>query len=147
MTSSSTQSIDIGAELQQVWDIICDFAAYPQWVDAVKEVEIIDVDDSERAKTVRFELDAGVFKDNYQLKYDYESASRISWELAEPSNVQKHQIGSYDLEDLGNGACRVTYSLSVDLSIPMLGMFKRKAEKMIMDTALKELKKRAEERL
>jgi hypothetical protein len=26
----------------------------------------------------------------------------------------------------------------------MLGMFKRKAEKVIMDTALKELKKRAE---
>jgi hypothetical protein len=28
--------------------------------------------------------------------------------------------------------------------MPMLGMFKRKAEKMITDTALKELKKRVE---
>jgi hypothetical protein len=38
----------------------------------------------------------------------------------------------------------VTYRLSVDLNIPMLGMFKRKAEKVIMDTALKGLKKRVE---
>ena len=38
----------------------------------------------------------------------------------------------------------MTYSLTVDLAIPMLGMLKRKAEKVIMDTALKELKKRVE---
>jgi hypothetical protein len=38
----------------------------------------------------------------------------------------------------------VTYTLAVELTIPMLGMFKRKAEKMIMDTALKELKKQVE---
>jgi hypothetical protein len=38
----------------------------------------------------------------------------------------------------------VTYSLTVDLAIPMIGMIKRKAEKIIMDTALKELKRRVE---
>ena len=38
----------------------------------------------------------------------------------------------------------MTYSLAVELAIGMLGMFKRKAEKMIMDTALKELKRRVE---
>ena len=38
----------------------------------------------------------------------------------------------------------MTYTLAVELSIGMLGMFKRKAEKMIMDTALRELKRRVE---
>jgi hypothetical protein len=42
------------------------------------------------------------------------------------------------------GSTEVTYHLAVDLVIPMLGMLKRKAEKVIMDTALKELKKRVE---
>jgi hypothetical protein len=51
--------------------------------------------------------------------------------------------GSYALEDLGDST-RVTYQLMVDLKIPMIGMLKRKAEKVIVDTALKELKKRAE---
>ncbi|QSB06300.1 SRPBCC family protein [Natronoglycomyces albus] len=146
MTSSSSQSIVINADAQRVLDVICDFAAYDQWVEAVKNVEVIETDESGRAVLVGFVLDAGVFKDSYRLRYDHGEPLRVSWVLDEPSNVQKHQVGSYDLEDQGNGACQVTYTLSVDLSIPMLGMFKRKAEKMIMDTALRELKKRAEER-
>jgi hypothetical protein len=42
------------------------------------------------------------------------------------------------------GTTDVTYAIAIDLSIPMLGMIKRKAEKVILDTALKELKKRVE---
>ena len=38
----------------------------------------------------------------------------------------------------------VTYRLAVDVAIPMIGMLKRKAEKVIIDTALKGLKKRVE---
>jgi hypothetical protein len=38
----------------------------------------------------------------------------------------------------------VTYSLAVDLNIPMIGMLRRKAEKVIIDTALKGLKRRVE---
>ena len=38
----------------------------------------------------------------------------------------------------------VTYSLSVDLTIPLIGPLRRKAERTIMDTALKELRKRVE---
>ena len=57
--------------------------------------------------------------------------------------MQKAQNGRYALEDLG-GRTRVTYTLSVELALPMIGLLRRKAEKMVMDTALKELKKRAE---
>jgi hypothetical protein len=38
----------------------------------------------------------------------------------------------------------VTYRLRVDVSIPMIGMLKRRAEKVIIDTALKGLKQRVE---
>jgi hypothetical protein len=55
----------------------------------------------------------------------------------------RSQEGSYELAETG-GSTEVTYRLAVDLKVPMLGMFKRKAEKMIMDTALKGLKKRVE---
>jgi hypothetical protein len=55
----------------------------------------------------------------------------------------KSQEGSYELSE-SDGTTEVTYRLAVDLTVPMLGMFKRKAEKMIMDTALKGLKKRVE---
>ena len=53
-------------------------------------------------------------------------------------------VTTITFNDLGDGTTEVTYTLVVDLGIPMLGMFKRKAEKVIIDTALKELKKRVE---
>ena len=52
--------------------------------------------------------------------------------------MQKRQDGSYTLVET-DGRTEVTYSITIDLSIPMLGMIKRKAEKVILDTALKEL--------
>src|SRR5215469_4167359 len=44
------------------------------------------------------------------------------------------------------GGTETTYELSVDLRIPMPGMLKRRAEKTIIDTALKGLKERVESR-
>jgi hypothetical protein len=86
-----------------------------------------------------------VIQDEYTLAYEYaEDISRIEWHLVEPSRIQKKQQGSYDIEENDDGTSTVTYTLAVELSIGMLGMFKRKAEKMIMDTALRELKRRVE---
>ena len=51
--------------------------------------------------------------------------------------------GAYRLTPKGSGT-DVTYELSVDLIIPMIGLLKRKAEKHIINTALTELKKRVE---
>ena len=83
--------------------------------------------------------------DEYTLHYEYaEDISRIEWHLVAPSKMQKAQNGSYDIDDNGDGTCTVTYTLEVDLAIGMLGMFRKKAEKMIMDAALKQLKRRVE---
>ena len=57
--------------------------------------------------------------------------------------MQRAQKGTYLLTPQGEST-KVTYTLSVQLVVPMIGLFRRKAEKVIMDTALKELKKRVE---
>jgi ribosome-associated toxin RatA of RatAB toxin-antitoxin module len=141
---SSQQSIRIQAPASAVAEVITDFAAYPEWVGAVKEVEILEEYEDGYASQVRFVLDAGIVKDDYVLQYEYaEDLTRIEWSLLR-GQTQKSQHGSYDLEEAADGSTTVTYTLAVELTIPMLGMFKRKAEKVIMDTALKELKKRVE---
>jgi carbon monoxide dehydrogenase subunit G len=56
----------------------------------------------------------------------------------------KAMDGAYQLTELGDGTTRVTYRLAVDVAVPLIGMFKRKAEKVIIDTALKGLKRRVE---
>jgi ribosome-associated toxin RatA of RatAB toxin-antitoxin module len=145
MTDTSTQSIVIKALPAQVAAVITDFPRYPEWVAATKNVEVLEEYEDGYASQVRFDLDAGLVSDEYTLAYEYaEDISRIEWRLVEPSRMQKAQEGSYDIDDNGDGTVTVTYTLSVDLAIAMLGMFKRKAEKVIMDTALTELKRRVE---
>ena len=145
MADTSTQSIDISAPPDRVAAVICDFARYPEWVSATKEVEILEEYEDGYPSQVRFVLDAGVVADEYTLSYEYaDDISRIEWHLVEPSKMQHAQDGSYDLVDNQDGTSTVTYTLAVELAIGMLGMFKRKAEKIIMETALSELKRRVE---
>jgi uncharacterized membrane protein len=145
MADTSTQSIVIAAPPDQVAAVICDFTRYPEWVSATRSVEVLEEYEDGYASRVRFSLDAGVVADEYTLEYEYaEDISRIEWHLVEPSKMQRTQDGSYDIVANGDGTSTVTYTLSVELAIGMLGMFKRKAEKLIMDTALTELKKRVE---
>lgn len=142
MAEQSQQSIDIDAPAADIMAVIGDFAAYPEWTGAVKSAEVLEEDEEGWAKRVHFLLDAGVVKDDYVLAYEWSGDTAVHWKLVN-GQMQKSQVGSYELVESGNRT-NVTYSLTVDLAIPMLGMFKRKAEKVIMDTALKELKKRVE---
>ncbi|NMO53102.1 SRPBCC family protein [Actinoplanes sp. TBRC 11911] len=145
MADTSTQSIEVIAPLDRVAAVISDFPRYPEWADAMKQVEVLEEYDDGYAAKVRFVIDAGVLVDDYTLEYAYaDDLSRIEWELVAPSKTQKSQRGSYDLTEDVDGTTTVTYTLEVELSIGMLGMFRRKAEKMIMDTALKQLKRRVE---
>ncbi len=73
---------------------------------------------------------------------DENGTGTVSWNLVE-ATVLKAMDGSYRLRENGSGT-EVTYTLAVDLRVPMLGMLRRKAEKVIIDTALNELKKRVE---
>ena len=142
MADQSTQSIMIDAPPTAIMAVIGDFAAYPQWAGSVKSAEVLSTGPDGRAAQVKFQLDAGPVKDEYVLDYTWAGDERVDWHLVRAS-MQKSQQGSYVLVPRGD-ATEVTYHLAVDLVIPMLGMLKRKAEKVIMDTALKELKKRVE---
>ena len=142
MADQSTQSIVVDAPAADVMAVIADFDAYPTWVAAAKRVEVLETGPDGRARRVHFVLDAGAVKDDYVLDYTWEGDRRVSWRLVR-GQMQKRQEGSYTLVESG-GSTTVTYAITIDLSIPMLGMIKRKAEKVILDTALKELKKRVE---
>jgi Polyketide cyclase / dehydrase and lipid transport len=142
MADQSTQSIVIAAPPAAIMAVIGDFAAYPQWAGSVKATEVLSTGPDGRPAQVKFMLDAGPIKDEYVLDYAWSGDERVDWHLVR-ANMQKSQQGSYVLVPRG-GSTEVTYQLAVDLVIPMLGMLKRKAEKVIMDTALKELKKRVE---
>ena len=143
MADQSTQSIVIDAPAAEIMAVIADFPAYPEWVGAAKRVEVVEPGEDGRAHRAHFILDAGMIKDDYVLEYRWDGDRQVSWRLVDGGQVQKRQEGTYILDERG-GRTEVTYKITIDTHLPLVGMFKRKAEKVILDTALKELKKRVE---
>jgi ribosome-associated toxin RatA of RatAB toxin-antitoxin module len=142
MADQTTSSIVIDAPAAEVMAVIADFPAYPEWAQGMKKAEVVEEGSGGRADKVHFELEATPIKDSYTLSYDWKGDSSVTWQLVE-GKMLKAMEGAYVLQPAGAGT-EVTYRLAVDLSIPMIGMLRRKAEKVIIDTALKGLKKRVE---
>ena len=145
MAEQTTSDIVVEADPGPIMDVVADFSAYPLWATGVKETEVLEVEDTGRAKRVRFVLDATPIRDEYALAYVWQGDEQVSWQLDESGKMLRAMDGAYVLSPLGPGRTRVTYRLEVQVSIPLLGMLKRKAEKVIIDTALKGLKKRVEQ--
>ena len=143
MADKTAQTIYIDADPSTVMDVIADIGSYPDWVAEYKEAEILEADDAGNPKVARLLLDASVLKDNMVLSYEWPADGKsVTWSLVS-STLLKSLDGAYRLAPKGSGT-DVTYELSVDLMIPMIGLLKRKAERRLTDTALKDLKKRVE---
>jgi len=143
MPDESTQSITIDADPGEIMAVIADFPNYPTWAGSVKSAEVVEPGPDGRARRVAFILDAGIVRDRYELAYVWSGEHAVEWQLT-AGEMMRSQHGSYLLQAERPGRTHVTYTLSVELVIPMLGLLKRKAERVVMDTALKELKKRVE---
>jgi hypothetical protein len=145
MADQTTSSIVIKADPAAVMDVIADFDSYPAWAKGVKSATVLTEYEDGRAGEVEFVLDAAPIKDQYTLTYDWDGSAQVTWSLVQ-AKMLKSMEGAYILEETDEGT-QVTYQLSVDLSIPMIGMLKRKGEKVVIDTALKGLKQRVESQL
>jgi ribosome-associated toxin RatA of RatAB toxin-antitoxin module len=145
MADQTTQSIDIAAPAGKVMAVIADLPSYPEWADGITQAEVLESDPAGRPTQVRLVLEKAVVRDEYTLAYDWaDDGLSVRWHLVR-GQMQKAQNGSYVLTERA-GVTVVTYTLSVELNIPMIGLLRRKAEKVIIDTALKELKRRVEAR-
>lgn len=144
MADQTTQSIEIAAPADRVMAVISDLESYPLWADGIKYAEVLESAPDGRPARARFVLEKAVVKDEYTLAYQWaDDGLSVRWELVD-GQMQKAQNGSYLLTER-DGRTTVTYTLAVELSIPMIGLLRRKAEKVIIDTALKELKRRVEQ--
>jgi ribosome-associated toxin RatA of RatAB toxin-antitoxin module len=142
MTDRTTASIVIAADPARVMSVIADFASYPQWARGVKSATVLSEGDDGRPAEVEFVLDAAPIRDQYTLVYTWDGDAKVSWTLVRAKMLTAME-GAYLLRGRGDET-EVTYQLEVDLSIPMIGMLKRKGERVVIDTALKGLKHRVE---
>jgi ribosome-associated toxin RatA of RatAB toxin-antitoxin module len=135
-------SITINAAPDAVLDVIADLPSYPLWSEGVRSVEVLEHDGS-RPLRARFSVDSGAIKDTYVLAYDW-AQDRVTWYLVE-AGLLSAMDGEYRVETVPEGTL-VTYRLGVELSIPMIGLIRKKAERVVIDTALRGLKHWVESR-
>jgi ribosome-associated toxin RatA of RatAB toxin-antitoxin module len=146
VAASTTSSIVIRGTPKQIMDVIADVESYPSWTPGVSHVEMLTVydDEHERVAEAKFVMDQAGITDEHVYVYTWDEHDEVRWELREPGRMVRALHGVYTMRALDDDTTEVSYSLSVDVAIPMLGMMRRKAEKVITDTALKGLKKRVE---
>lgn len=130
--------IDAGPD--EVMAVIADFDAYPGWVDSMERATVLTETDGV-AEEVEMVLAHPLFSDTYVLAYDW-APDRVAWHLVRGGRLTAMD-GSYVLS-ADRGRTTVTYTLVVDTSLPMIGLLRRKAEKTIVDGALRGLKRRVE---
>ncbi len=148
MAEQTSSSIVVDAAPGAVMAVIADFPAYPQWAKGVTTADVVSSYDAAdpaargRAREVFFALDVSPIKDEYTLHYDWDGDRQVTWTLVE-GKMLRSMDGAYELRERG-GSTDVTYRLTLDVNVPLIGMLKRKGEKILIDTALKGLKKRVE---
>ena len=139
----TVQSIEVSAEPQHVFEVALDLEAYPEWIMAVKSVEVTEEDDYGRPIKADFVADVLVKEIKYSLLYSYELDNGFSW-TAEPGADIKAMDGSYEFNEIDGGATEVLYALRVDPGFSIPGFLRKQGEKQLVSAALRGLKKRAE---
>ncbi len=139
----TVQSIEVSSPAQHVYEVALDLEAYPDWATGVKSVDILDEDEYGRPMLVDFVAEAMIKEISYRLRYNYELESGFSW-TAEPGSDITAMEGSYEFKELDDGSTEVLYALRVDPAFTIPGFLRKQAEKQIVSSALRGLKKRAE---
>ncbi|MBT8196902.1 MAG: SRPBCC family protein [Acidimicrobiia bacterium] len=139
----TVQSIVVDASPEDVEAVAVDLASYPEWASAVKTVEIHEEDEEGRPVRATFVTEAMIKEITYTLTYDHGSDTGFSWEAEEGPDIRSME-GSYEFIELEDGTTEVVYALKVDPAFTVPGFLRRQAEKTIVSTALRGLKKRAE---
>lgn len=142
MGERTEASVHMGAAPAAVMGVIAAVADYPSWNSEVKAADVLATHPDGRPARARFVLDAGVLRDTYVLDYAWDGDASCSWTLVE-GGMLTAMDGGYRLL-ASDGGTEVTYRLAVEVKVPVLGVLRRKAEKVVVDRALAGLRARVE---
>jgi hypothetical protein len=118
-----TATTEIDAPVGQVWTVVEDVLAAPEWQGGMISAEALETDADGRAILVETVSDAKVKQVRTVVRFDYRGAPTVlSWR--QEKGDLKSLVGSWELEDLGNGTTRATYTIEGDPG-RMLGMLIR----------------------
>jgi carbon monoxide dehydrogenase subunit G len=115
-------SSEIDAPLKEVWAVVEDVLSAPEWQGGLDAMSALEHDAEGRPTLVETENDLRVRRIKAQVRFRYKGPRRLEW--TQEQGDMKSVEGSWELEDLGGGRTRATYSLDADLG-RVLGMLIR----------------------
>jgi len=143
---SGSSSAEIDAPLEKVWEIVADVESAPDWQGGMKDLEALEHDAEGRPTLVETAADAKVTTVKTRVRFSYEPPTRLSW--TQEKGDFKSIDGSWELEDLGDGRTRATYSLTGDtgrvLGMVIRGPVEDKLRDMLVNARAGELKAHVE---
>jgi carbon monoxide dehydrogenase subunit G len=145
---AGSSSAEIDAPLEKVWKAVEDVEKAPDWQGGMKDLHVLEQDGEGRAVVVETEADAKVTTVKTRVRFSYDGPTRLSWK--QEKGDLKSMVGSWELENLGDGRTRATYTLEGDTG-RMLGMVIRgpvedKLRDMLVNARANELKEHVEGR-
>jgi len=138
----TVRSAESSATPEALFAVASDLERYPEWAEGVKEVEILETDTDGRARAASFVVEAMVRRITYVLEYEYDPPNGITW-TARPGDDIEAMEGSYRFTPTDDGT-DVVYALAVTPAFKVPGFLRSQAERHIVTTALRSLRRRAE---
>ena len=117
LNGSSTAEIE--APLDQVWAVVEDVESAPEWQGGLNGIDVLERDGDGLPVLCETHTDAKVRTVKSIVRFRYDGPTRPS--STQEKGALKSVEGSWELEDLGDGRTRATYSIETELG-RMLGM-------------------------
>lgn len=109
--ASVERSIEVSAPREQVFRVVTDYEAYPDFLPEMEEVTVLSRADG----VVEAEFVLRIVKRvAYRLRLVEEPHGKVSWTLL--SGDLRENKGSWSLEKM-DGGCRVTYAATVEVGM------------------------------
>lgn len=139
-------SEEIKAPIEEVWAVVEDVLTAPDWQGGLDAISALEKDAEGRPTLVESENDIKVRRVKSRVRFSYQAPTRLSW--SQEKGDMKSVDGAWELEDLGGGRTKATYTLDADpgrvLGMIIRGPVESATRAMFVNGRPGELKRRVE---
>ncbi len=139
------RTIEVDVTPEQFYEVITDFASYPEYMDKLGMKSCRVISKSETGAEVQSKVKTMGLTEQYTLRYALDKPKKVSWTLLR-GKLMKQNTGSWELQALDGGRTRAKYSIEasfgwmvpkslvakgIETQLPkMLAAFKNRAESL-----------------